>query len=236
MESGQNQLCLQLRQVNNEHRNHPHGGSGHWWSWWRELGVSNHLLQVWPEEGRVVRCPFNLVPMGLSWSGHGGSEDLYQHALSPMGVFQLPLLGHNHSLHGHHNHPIFTCPSAAAQTTPVFLQAGCLFPRGGGSQLDHFCPLLCNHQFLAPPPMPIEKQVHRLRKPLGLASAWLRATLSNGKGCLMLWRAVWLLGLFSLYLSILHLVVNLLHVCRCTAIHSCSSSGSLFIATLRQNN
>ena len=52
----------------------------------------------------------------------------------------------------------------------------------------------------------------------------------------LLCRAVQLFGLFSLYLSILHLGVNLLHVCRCTAIHNCSSSGSLFFTTLRQNS
>ena len=50
----------------------------------------------------------------------------------------------------------------------------------------------------------------------------------------VLCRALCLSELFSL--SELCLGVNLLHVCRCTAIHNCSSSGSLFFTTLRWYN
>ena len=47
----------------------------------------------------------------------------------------------------------------------------------------------------------------------------------------VLCKAVWLLVLFSLMSR-----GNLLKDCLGTAIHNCSSSGSLFFATLRQNN
>ena len=47
-------------------------------------------------------------------------------------------------------------------------------------------------------------------------------------------KAVWLLELFSLIVNMSR--GNLLHVCLGTAIHNCSSSGSLFFTMLRWNN
>ena len=99
-------LHLQLRQANNEWGDHPHGNSCHWWSWWGLLRVYKCLLLVSPEEGRAIKCTLHLSPVGLSWSGHGGGEDLYQHILCPMGVSQLPLPGCNHPFSGHFNHSV----------------------------------------------------------------------------------------------------------------------------------
>ena len=60
-------------------------------------------------------------------------------------------------------------------------------------------------------------------------------TINQSSQCyLMLCKAVQLLRLFSLIANMSR--GNLLHDCLGTAIHNCSSSGSLFFATLRQNN
>ena len=53
----------------------------------------------------------------------------------------------------------------------------------------------------------------------------------NQTFAVVLCRAVW-----SNQLILMCLGVIILHMIVCTAIHNCSSSGSLFFATLRQNN
>ena len=88
------------------------------------LGMVTTFCSPWPGKGGALRSALHLSPVRLTQTEHSGGEDIHQFTLPPMGVFQLPLSGCNHSFSGHVNHPIPTGLAAPMQAAPLFIHSG----------------------------------------------------------------------------------------------------------------
>ena len=121
---GQSQLHHQLWQESDEHGDHLSGYPCHQWGRWREPWNGDHLLPLWPGEGRAFSHASDPCPVGLTSASHGGDEDLHQLALFPLGVLWPPLAGSSHPARGCLNHLISTFMALPVLAAPVFPHSG----------------------------------------------------------------------------------------------------------------